>query len=206
MKVLLINGSPRKEGCTYTALKEIAVQLEKNGVDSEFFHLGNSSVAGCTACGGCSKGDPCVLNDDVYNRFIKAASSADGYIFGSPVYYANINASFGCLLDRAFYSNSKVFFYKPAAAVVSSRRGGSGSAFDRLNKYFTISNMLTVGSRYWNHVHGNTPEEVKQDLEGLQIMRTLADNMAWVLKMIDQTKETLPHPILDDKIRTNFIR
>ena len=206
MKVLLVNGSPNKNGCTYTALKEIADQFKKHGIDSEFFHLGKESIAGCISCRACAKNDGCVLNDDIYNRFIKAASAVDGIILGSPVYYASINASLGCLLDRAFYSKSKLFHYKPAAAIVSCRRGGSGSAFDRLNKYFTISNMLVVGSGYWNHVHGNTPEEVKQDLEGLQIMRTLADNMSWVLKMIEHTKDSVALPTLEPKQRTNFIR
>ena len=206
MKVLLVNGSPNKAGCTYTALKEIADQLEIHGIESEFFHLGNAPVAGCIACHACDDGSPCMLNDDVYNHFIAAAKDADAYIFGSPVYYASINANFGCLLDRAFFSQGKIFHYKPTAAIVSSRRGGSGSAFDRLNKYFTISNMLVVSSRYWNHVHGNTPEEVKQDLEGLQIMRTLADNMAWILKVIEHSKDEIPYPTLDNKVRTNFIR
>lgn len=208
MKVLLLNGSPHKSGCTFTALSEIAAQLEKNGIESEFFNIGADPVGGCRACRACMKirGSCAFGDDDGVNECINKITDSDGVIIGSPVYFANINGNLGSFLDRVFYAK-KDFSGKPAAAVVSCRRGGAGSAFDRLNKYFTISSMPVVSSQYWNAVHGNTPEEVKQDLEGLQIMRTLANNMAWLLKCIDAGKKAgieLPEP--EKRIATNYIR
>ena len=203
MKVLLINGSPHKEGCTFTALSEIKDQLEKEGIDSEIFWIGNKPVRGCIACGRCGTLEKCAFDDDVANEIVEKMLESDGLIIGSPVYYAGPNGALCAILDRVFYSASSKFAFKPGASVVSCRRGGSTASFDRLNKYFTISNMPIVASKYWNMVHGNTPEEVKQDLEGLQTMRTLAKNMAWMLKSIENTD--LPEAE-DEKQRTNFIR
>ena len=170
MNVLLINGSPHKKGCTYTALSEVAGQLEKNGIGSNIVHIGSKPIRGCIACGACRESALCAF------------------------------------LDRLFYMKSGAYAYKPAAAVVSCRRGGASAAFDRLNKYFTISCMPIVSSQYWNSVHGNTPEEVRQDKEGLQIMRTLGDNMAWLLKCIEAAKGTVPYPVREPWTPTNFIR
>lgn len=202
MKVLLINGSPHKEGCTFTALSEIKDQLEKEGIDSEIFWIGNKPVRGCIACGKCGTLEKCAFDDDVANEIVEKMLESDGLIIGSPVYYAGPNGALCAVLDRVFYSASSKFAFKPGASVVSCRRGGSTASFDRLNKYFTISNMPIVASKYWNMVHGNTPEEVKQDLEGLHTMRTLARNMAWLLKSIEGND--LPEQ--EEKVFTNFIR
>lgn len=202
MKVLLINGSPHKEGCTFTALSEIKDQLEKEGIDSEIFWIGNKPVRGCIACGRCGTLEKCAFDDDVANEIVEKMLESDGLIIGSPVYYAGPNGALCAILDRVFYSASSKFAFKPGASVVSCRRGGSTASFDRLNKYFTISNMPIVASKYWNMVHGNTPEEVKQDLEGLHTMRTLARNMAWLLKSIEGND--LPEQ--EEKVFTNFIR
>ena len=202
MKVLLINGSPHKEGCTFTALSEIKDQLEKEGIDSEIFWIGNKPVRGCIACGKCGTLEKCAFDDDVANEIIDKVLESDGLIIGSPVYYAGPNGALCAILDRVFYAASSKFAFKPGASVVSCRRGGSTASFDRLNKYFTISNMPIVASKYWNMVHGNTPEEVKQDLEGLHTMRTLARNMAWLLKSIEG-KDLSEQ---EEKVFTNFIR
>ena len=203
MKVLLINGSPHKEGCTFTALTEIKNQLEKEGVDSEIFWIGNKPVRGCIACMKCGHGtSKCAFDDDPANEIIDKILEADGLIVGSPVYYSGPNGALCAVLDRVFYAANRHFVFKPAAAIVSCRRGGASATFDRLNKYFTISNMPVVSSQYWNSVHGNTPEEVKQDIEGLQTMRILAKNMVWILRSIENNDL----PELEDKIATNFIR
>ncbi len=206
MKVLLVNGSPKKKGCTFTALSEIESTLKKNGIDSEIFWIGNKPVAGCIDCRVCFKTGKC-FRDDLVNEFIEMVQDADGFIFGSPVYYASANGSMISFMDRVFFSCGSALAGKPAAAIASCRRSGSTATFDQLNKYFTIKCMPVVSSNYWNMVHGNTPEEVKQDLEGLQIMRTLGMNMAWLLKCIDAGKKngvTLPE--YEEKIMTNFIR
>ena len=208
MKVLLINGSPKVNGCTYTALCEVAKELEKENIETEIFHVGKTPIRGCMACGGCSKdaSGKCVFNDDTVNIALEKAKEADGFIFGSPVHYAGASGQITSFLDRFFYAGDG-FQYKPGAAIVSCRRGGSTAAFEQLNKYFTISNMPIVSSQYWNMVHGNTPEEVKQDLEGMQTMRTLGKNMAWLLKSINAGKEsgvTLPEK--EPRAITNFIR
>lgn len=208
MRVLLINGSPKSAGCTYTALSEIASTLEKQNIETEIFHVGNKPIRGCAACGACSKsGDgKCVFNDDPVNVALEKAKEADGFIFGSPVHYAGASGQITSFLDRFFYAG-KGFDYKPGAAIVSCRRGGSTAAFDQLNKYFTISNMPIVSSQYWNMVHGNTPEEVKQDLEGMQTMRGLGNNMAWLLKSIKAGQEAgLSLPEKEVRAWTNFIR
>jgi multimeric flavodoxin WrbA len=202
MSVLLINGSPHEKGCTYTALSEVAGEIEKNGFDTEIYHIGNDPVYGCRGCGGCNKTGFCVIDGDCCNAIIRLMHTAQGMVIGSPVYFAGINGALGALLDRAFFAARVHVAYKPGAAVVSCRRGGAGSAFDRLNKYFTINNMPVVSSQYWNAVHGNTPDEVRQDAEGLQIMRVLGRNMAWLLKSIGTNNPPAPEPPL----RTNFIR
>jgi len=206
MKVLLVNGSPHKKGCTYTALSEIDEVLKKDGIETEFFHVG-SNVEGCRACGGCAKIGKCVI-DDAANLFLEKAASADGFIFGSPVHFAGPAAALTAFMDRVFYvGRNTVFPHKPAAAIVSCRRGGASAALDRLNKYFTISQMPLVSSRYWNMIHGNTPEEVRQDLEGLQIMRCVAQNMAWLLKCIAAGKQSgIEKPTPEPQIKTNYIR
>ncbi|MDR0429084.1 MAG: flavodoxin family protein [Tannerellaceae bacterium] len=207
MNVLLINGSPHKSGCTFTALSEIAGELEKQEIETRIFHTGTKPIRGCVACGKCRETGHCVYSDDPVNECIDRMKKADGIVVGSPVYYASPNGALLALLDRVFFAGSDAFAYKPAAAIVSCRRGGSATAFDVLNKYFTISNMPVVSSQYWNHVHGQTPEEVRQDLEGLQVMRTLARNMAWLLKCIDVAKGTVPYPEKETmQYRTNFIR
>ena len=206
MKVILVNGSPHKEGCTYTALSEAADTLNKNGVETEIFQLGTTPVSGCIACGACSKTGKCIYDDPV-NEFVEKAKDADGFIFGSPVYYSGMAGQLSSFMDRAFYFGSKYMWGKPAAAVVSCRRGGATAAFEQINKYFTISGMPVVASQYWNQVHGNTPDEVKQDLEGLQTMRTLAANMAWILKCIEAGKKAgIEMPERETPVKTNFIR
>jgi multimeric flavodoxin WrbA len=208
MKVLLINGSPKVNGCTYTALSEVAKELEKEDIETEIFHVGTKPIRGCMACGGCSKDDSgkCVFNDDTVNIALEKVNEVDGFIFGSPVHYAAASGQITSFLDRFFYAGNN-FQYKPGAAIVSCRRGGSTAAFEQLNKYFTISNMPIVSSQYWNMVHGNTPEEVKQDLEGMQTMRTLGKNMAWLLKCLKAGKESgVPLPKKEQRAVTNFIR
>ena len=208
MKVLLINGSPKAKGCTYTALCEVAKELEKENIETEIFHVGTKPIRGCMACGGCSNDDTakCVFNDDTVNIALEKAKKVDGFIFGSPVHYAAASGQITSFLDRFFYAGNG-FQYKPGAAIVSCRRGGSTAAFEQLNKYFTISNMPIVSSQYWNMVHGNTPEEVKQDLEGMQTMRVLGKNMAWLLKCIKVGKESgVKLPEEEPRAITNFIR
>ena len=206
MKVLLINGSPHKKGCTYTALREVADELERQGIETEIFQLGTAAVRSCTACGQCARTGRCVFDDDPVNECLDRLRQADGLIVGAPVHYAGPAGAVTALLDRMFYGKSGFLALKPAAAVVSCRRGGASAAFDRLNKYFTIAQMPVVSSQYWNAVHGNTPEQVRQDLEGMQIMRTLGRNMAWLLKCIDYAKEAVPRPEQEERVATNFIR
>jgi multimeric flavodoxin WrbA len=208
MKVLLINGSPKAKGCTYTALCEVAKELEKENIEAEIFHVGNQPIRGCMACGGCSRDNSgkCVFNDDTVNIALEKAKEADGFIFGSPVHYAGPSGMITSFLDRFFYAGN-CFQYKPGAAIVSCRRGGATATFEQLNKYFTISNMPIVSSQYWNMVHGNTPEEVIQDLEGMQTMRLLGNNMAWLLKSIQAGKDAgISLPEREPRARTNFIR
>ncbi|MBE6455590.1 MAG: flavodoxin family protein [Alphaproteobacteria bacterium] len=207
MKVLLINGSPHPKGCTYTALRTVADMLEQCGIETEIFHIGASVMHGCIACGKCKTTGKCIFEDDSVNLCIEKIKTVDGLIVGSPVYYAGPNGALCALMDRVFYAVGKELAYKPAAAVVSCRRGGATASFDRLNKYFTISNMPVVSSQYWNEVHGNTPEEVLQDVEGLQIMRTLGRNMAWLLKCIEHGKSAgVMPPEREVWTPTNFIR
>lgn len=203
MKVLLVNGSPNEKGCTYTALEEVAGQLDKSGIKTEIFHIGKKAVQGCIACGKCTELGRCVFKDDLYNSLLELIKEADGIVIGSPVYYAGPNGSLCAILDRLFFSAGTYLKDKPAAAVVSCRRGGASASFDRLNKYFTINQMPVISSQYWNSVHGFTPEDVKQDLEGLQTMRTLGNNMAWMLKTVSDSKH--PRPEKEEWIPTHFI-
>ena len=203
-KVLLINGSPHKEGCVYTALSEVAGVLEKRGIESFIFHIGTAPVRGCVACGRCSELGRCVFDDDVCNRMLEEMKKADGIVIGTPVYYAGPNGTLCALLDRAFFAARGKMSHKVGAAVVSCRRGGASASFDRINKYFTINSMPVVSSQYWNSVHGMTPNDVRQDFEGLQTMRTLAENMAWMLLCAE--KAELPYPERETPVRTNFVR
>ncbi len=201
MKVLLVNGSTREKGCTYTALGEIKKVLDdEENIESEIFWIGDDAVYGCKACHACAKLGRCIY-DDVSNVLAQKMKDADAIVLGSPVYYANINGSFGAALDKAFYQNSSLFEDKIGASVVSCRRGGAGSAFDRLNKYFTITRMPIASGQYWNAVHGTSPEEVKQDIEGMQQMRDLAKSIIWMLNNLTDTKK----PIREDKTFMNFI-
>ncbi len=206
MKVLLVNGSPKPKGCTYTALLEIKKELEKDGIDAEIFHIGSKPIAGCLGCKACVKLGKCV-QEDIVNEALEKFLEADGFVFGTPVHYAAASGSITSFLDRMFYSNGKKFADKPGACIVSCRRGGATAAFDQLNKYFTISNMPVISSQYWSMVHGNTPEEVVQDVEGMQTMRVLAKNMAWLLKCIEAgDKAGIERPQREAKINTNYIR
>lgn len=210
MKVLLVNGSPHKEGCTYTALREIADTLKSEDVGVEIFHIGTKPLAGCIACHRCREIGKCVF-DDAVNGFLDMAESADGYIFGSPVHYAALGGAITSFMDRVFYASAlggrKIFRLKPAAGIVSARRAGTTAAFEQFNKYFTISEMPVISSQYWNMVHGASPEEVREDGEGLQIMRTLGRNMAWFLRCKEAAvKAGVNEPEREAPVRTNFIR
>ena len=205
MKVLLVNGSPHQKGCTYTALEEVAKTLEENGIETEIFQLGNKAINGCIGCGACRKKGECFMDDKV-NEFAKKAKDADGFVFGSPVHYAAASGALTSFLDRVFYSAGRYMQFKPAASVASARRAGTTATLDQINKYATISNMPLVSSQYWNMVHGFTPEDVKKDLEGMQTMRTLGRNMAWLLKCIELGKNNnINRPELEERVATNFI-
>ena len=203
MNVLLINGSPHKNGCTFIALSEVAGALNSNGIDTTFFHLGMKPVAGCMACNKCRELGHCVLQDEPMTTCVELLQQADGIIIGSPVYYAGPAGSLCAFLDRLFYAAGRFMTGKPAAATVNCRRGGASAAFDRLNKYFTINRMPVVSSQYWNSTHGFTPEDVRKDLAGLQTMRTLGSNMAWLLK--SRAAGKVPAPEKEPWIMTNFI-
>lgn len=211
MKVLLVNGSPHKEGCTYTALTEVGKTLNKEGIETEIFWIGNKPLSGCIACKKCVELGKCVFNDSV-NEFRELAENADGFIFGTPVHYAAASGAMTSFMDRLFYSefcgnDNKAFYMKPAACVISARRAGTTAAFDQMNKYFTIQEMPIVSSRYWNMVHGTKPEEVLQDEEGLYTMRVLGRNMAFLLKCKEAgLKAGVELPEKEPRIATNFIR
>lgn len=202
MKVVLINGSPHRKGNTFIALSEVAGALEKEGVQTEIIQLGIKAVQGCIACNKCAELGHCVFQDTLYNQVREALQEADGIVVGSPVYYAGPNGALCALLDRVFYSCSELLDYKAGASVAVCRRGGASATFDRLNKYFTILNMPVVSSQYWNSVHGMRPGEATEDAEGLQTMRMLGRNMAWLLKGVK--REERPEPEL--RVMTNFIR
>ena len=205
MKVLLVNGSPHEKGCTYTGLKEVANALENNDIETEFLWLGIEPLAGCIGCNACLKTGKCFRND-IVNDFLNKVPDIDGFVFGSPVHFASSSGALTSFMDRAFYGRRKLFENKPACCICSCRRGGASATFDQINKYFSMNNMPIVTSQYWNQVHGTNPDEVKRDLEGMQTMRTLGNNMAWLLKCIDIAKKSgLEYPKNEEIIKTNFI-
>ena len=205
MRVLLVNGSPHANGSPYTALHEMEQIFLENGIETEMLHVGNQHIRGCIACGSCYKTGTCVF-DDMVNEAAKKFEACDGIVVGSPVYYASANATLIAFLDRLFYSTRFDKTMKVGASVVSARRGGLSSTFDELNKYFTISGMPVASGQYWNSIHGNNATEAVQDLEGLQIMRTLARNMSFLMKSIQLGKETFGLPEKEARVGTNFIR
>lgn len=209
LKVLLVNGSPHKEGCVFTALTEIATTLKDEGVDSTLFWVGNQPVAGCIGCGACVGKRRCFRNDRV-NEFVEMTDDYDGFVFGTPVHYAAASGAMTSFLDRVFFIdefNGDHFAGKPAAAIATCRRSGGTAALDQMNKYMTDCNMPVVPSQYWNVVHGNTPDEIRRDTEGLQTMHVLARNMAWLLKCIALGREHgIGFPAHEQHTMTNFIR
>lgn len=211
MKVLLVNGSPHKEGCTYTALSEAAKILNEEGIDTEIFWIGNKPIGGCIACKACVKTGKCAF-DDVVNQCREKAYEADGFLFGTPVHYGAASGNMTAFMDRLFYSelcgnDNKAFYLKPAAAVISARRAGTTATFDQMNKYFTIQEMPIVSSRYWNMVHGASAEQVQEDAEGLCTMRVLARNMAYMIQCQEAGKKAgVALPKQEQRVFTNFIR
>lgn len=205
MKVILINGSPNARGCTYTALSEVAQTLEDEGIETEIIHVGHKDIRGCIGCRKCKTLGKCIFND-IVNEVAPKFKECDGIVIGSPVYFASANGTLISFVDRLFYSMAEDKTMKVGAAVVSARRAGNTATFDEINKYFTISQMPVVSSQYWNMVHGNNAEEVKQDLEGLQTMRTLGRNMAFLIKSIHLGKEKYGLPEKEELVHTNFIR
>ena len=206
MKVLMLNGSSHINGTTMAALTEVGKALEEDGIEYEIFQIGGGPVADCLGCGQCTE-NGCIFSDDAVNAFVAKAKEADGYMFGTPVYYAHPSGRIQSFLDRVFYSSGKHFAHKPGASVAVARRGGTATTFDVLNKYFGITQMITVGSTYWNQVHGRNAEDAAKDLEGMQTMRNLGHNMAWVLKCLEAGKEKgLVPPTADRSNQTNFIR
>ena len=210
MKVILVNGSPHEKGCAYTALNEVSETLNLEGIDTEIFQIGTKPLSGCIACKSCVETGHCVFDDKV-NEFLEIAGKFDGFVFGSPVHYAAASGAITSFMDRVFYadlcSGKQSFYLKPAAAVVSARRAGTTATFDQLNKYFSLMEMPIISSQYWNMVHGQTPEDVKKDIEGLQIMRTLGRNMAFFLKCKEAgIKAGVALPEREKTTFTNFIR
>jgi multimeric flavodoxin WrbA len=210
MKVLLTNGSPHKEGCTYTALCEVSEALNRNGIDTDIFWIGNKALSGCIACKKCIENNKCVFSDTV-NEFLSIAGDYDGFVFGSPVHWGGASGAMTAFLDRVFYADlnggGNRFLLKPAAAVISARRAGTTATWDQLNKYFGLMQMPIITSRYWNIVHGAAPEQVKQDLEGLQVMRVLGKNMAYFLQCKEAaSKAGIEPPEQEPMVFTNFIR
>ena len=211
MKVLLVNGSPHKSGCTNRALEEVAATLQKEGIETEMFWIGNKPIGGCIACKRCVQTGKCVF-DDIVNTCREKAYEADGFVFGTPVHYGAASGNMTAFMDRLFYSElggnqNKAFYLKPAAAVISARRAGTTATFDQMNKYFTIQEMPIVSSRYWNMVHGAVPEQVEEDLEGLYTMRVLGRNMASLLKCQEAAKKAgVALPEREPAIFTNFVR
>lgn len=211
MKVLLVNGSPHKSGCTNRALEEVAATLQKEGIETEMFWIGNKPIGGCITCKRCVQTGKCVF-DDIVNTCREKAYEADGFVFGTPVHYGAASGNMTAFMDRLFYSElggnqNKAFYLKPAAAVISARRAGTTATFDQMNKYFTIQEMPIVSSRYWNMVHGAVPEQVEEDLEGLYTMRVLGRNMAYLLKCQEAAKKAgVALPEREPAIFTNFVR
>ena len=208
MKVLLVNGSPKPNGNTGRALEEVEDALNARGIDTEIFQVGNQPIRDCIGCSCCVKLDnACTFDNDIVNDFIKIAAECDGYIFATPVYYAHPAGRILDLLDRAFYAAGSVFAHKPGASIAVARRAGTVASFDVLNKYFTINQMPIVSSTYWNNAHGRTPGEAAQDAEGMQTMRNIAHNMAWLLHCIEAGRAAgFEHPQNPKRPMTNFIR
>jgi len=210
MKVLLVNGSPKEEGCTFTALSEVARALEYEGIEAHILQVGHMDLPGCKACLYCRKNGCCVY-DDAVNLFSELAKEADGFVFGTPVHFAAPSAAMTAFMDRVFYSNmvgsKSPFYLKPAAAVVVARRAGTTAALDQMNKYFALGQMPVLTGQYWNLTHGARPEEMEQDEEGMLTMRTLGRNMAWFLKIKQAGIEAgVPFPYEEAPKRTNFLR
>lgn len=211
MKVLLVNGSPHKNGCTNEAIKEACRVFEEEGIATEVFWIGTKAISGCTSCGSCTSKGKCIIDDKV-NEFVEKAKEADGFVFGTPVHYAGVAGSMTSFMDRVFYSafcgkKGENFRYKPVGSIISARRSGTTATYDQLNKYFGICEMPIISSRYWNAVHGNTPDEVLKDEEGLQTIRILVKNMIYFLRCIEAgKKENVALPKPERKIQTNFIR
>lgn len=211
MKVLALNGSPKAEGNTFFALKTAAAELEKEGIEVEFVHVGNKEIRGCMGCGHCArnKNEQCVLPGDFVNETIQKMKEADGILLGSPVHYSGMGASMKAFLDRAFYvagANGGLFRHKAGAAVVAVRRSGGVTTHDQLNHYILYSEMLMPTSNYWNVIHGAKPGEASEDIEGVQIMRVLGSNMAWLLKLMENGKGTVAEPEKEQKAYMNFVR
>lgn len=210
MKVLLVNGSPHKEGCTYTALCEVSGALNENGIGTDIFWIGNKPLSGCIACKKCRENDKCVFQDSV-NEFLDIAGDYDGFVFGTPVHWGSAGGAMTSFMDRAFYADlnggGDRFRLKPTAAVISARWAGTTATWDQVNKYFGLMQMPIVTSRYWNMVHGTNPDEVKKDLEGMQVMKVLGNNMAYLLNSMNIAKKMeLEKPDLPQFVFTNFIR
>jgi multimeric flavodoxin WrbA len=211
MKVVAFNGSPRKEGNTWHALRLVTAELEAAGIETEIVTVGDKPVRGCIACGMCAKNkdEKCVLPGDEVNAWIQKMKGADGILFGSPVHYAGMSGAMKSFLDRAFYvagMNGGLFRHKVGAALVAVRRSGGLPAFEQLNTYLLYAEMLLPTSNYWNVIHGRMPGEVEQDAEGVQIMRVLGKNMAWLLKLVEHGKGAVPAPAAEKKVMTNFVR
>lgn len=208
MRVLMINGGASDDGCTASALNEIVQILSQEGISSEVIHLGKNPQKDCIGCQACRKlNNRCVFDDDIVNRIIEKAESADGFIFASPVYYAHPSGRLLSVLDRAFYAGGKAFAHKPGAAVVSARRGGTTAALDVINKYFTINQMPVISSTYWNMVHGSFAQDIAEDKEGIQTLHNIAINMAYYLKMQQAAKQNgISLPVTERGQRTNFVR
>lgn len=207
MKVILFNGSPRANGCTFTALLEIANVLNAQGIETEILQIGNKPVQDCIGCNGCADKGKCVFSNDCVNEWIEKAKSADGFVFGTPVYYAHPSGRILAAMDRLFYACGNAFEHKPAAVIASARRAGTTATLDTISKYLGIAEMPVISSTYWNMVHGNTPEQIKQDLEGMQTMRNIGANMVWILKCIQAGKQSgINVPQTEKSAWTNFIR
>jgi multimeric flavodoxin WrbA len=206
LKVLLLNGSPHKNGCTHTALTTVAEELTSAGIEARIVHMGTKPITGCMACRKCMDTGYCVIEDDPVNEIVDLLKESDGFVVGSPVYFAAPNGTLCSLLDRVFYYKAGAYALKPAAAIVSCRRAGSTAALDQLHKYFMLASMPVVSSVYWNMVHGDTPDDVRQDAEGLQIMRMLGKNMAWLLQCIHASRDSVALPRTEKRIFTNFVR
>ncbi len=211
MKVLLVSGSPHEKGCTYVALKQVEKTLNEEGIETEYFWIGNKPISGCIGCASCKNLGKCFI-DDVVNEFVQKAKTADGFIFGTPVHYAGMSGGMTSFMDRAFYSASlgkqgNAFLFKPASSVIVARRAGTTATYDQINKYFGITQMPIISTRYWNMVHGAKPEDAEKDEEGMQSMRILARNMAYYLKCIEAGKEKGINPPEQEKVTyTNFVR